>query len=126
MDLQTVRLAVRLAQASAERFEELVHGAIVADSPEALSVLHSELSDAADLRKIAALWKKDGKNGTFYSGKLNAEEVKSALAGDEVRLLLFKVKNKRERGPDVELFCAPDEPRGAKPPTDDDGFGDLP
>lgn len=65
---------------------------------------------SSDLRKIGALWKKTSTKtgGTFYSGTLDAEQVKSALAGDEVRLLLFPVKNKRERGPDVELFCAPD------------------
>ncbi len=67
----------------------------------------------SDLRKIGALWRKTSQKngGTFYSGKLDAEAVKSALAGDEVRLLLFPVKNKRENGPDVELFAAPDTRR---------------
>jgi hypothetical protein len=71
----------------------------------------------SDLRKIGALWRNISKStgGTFYSGKLDAEAVKSALAGDEVRLLLFPVKNKRENGPDVELFAAPDTRREATP-----------
>lgn len=72
---------------------------------------------SSDIRKIGALWKKTSQKsgGTFYSGKLDAEAVKSALAGDEVRLLLFPVKNKRENGPDVELFAAPDTRREAAP-----------
>jgi hypothetical protein len=65
----------------------------------------------SDLRKVGALWKKDGKNGTFYSGTLDAEAMKSGLVGGETRLLLFPVKNKRERGPDVELFCVPPQDR---------------
>lgn len=89
----------------------------------------------SDLQKIGALWRKQGKNGTFYSGQLDAEKVKSALAGGDSRLLLFPVKTKREKGPDVELFIAPDrdpsERSTATRPSrvdslDDQGFGDLP
>lgn len=77
-----------------------------------------------DLRKVGALWKKQGKNGTFYSGKLNAAEMKSALVGDEVRLLLFPVRNKRDRSPDVELFCAPDTRRQPSAASDADSEWD--
>lgn len=75
---------------------------------------------SSDLRKIGALWKNTSKKtgGTFYSGKLDTEAVKSALAGDEVRLLLFPVKNKRGSGPDVELFAAPDTRRETSPSRD--------
>ena len=89
-----------------------------------------------DLRKVGALWKKEGKNGTFYSGKLDAEAVKSALVGDETRLLLFKTKNPGGKKPDLELFCVPanetrhvrDEDHGHGEPSraTDDGYGDLP
>lgn len=89
---------------------------------------------AGDLRKIAAFWKKDGKNGTFYSGKLDAEAVKTALAGDETRLLLFKAKNGGGKRPDLELFAAPASERRSDEPRresrvdnpDDQGYGDLP
>lgn len=89
---------------------------------------------ASDLKKIAALWHKTSAKGTnFYSGKLDAEAVKSALAGGDTSLLLFKVKNKRDRGPDLELFVAPQrdtrqqaEPRPSRVDRADDDFGELP
>lgn len=75
---------------------------------------------SSNLRKIATLWKRTSKAGhVFYSGQIDAEAMKSALVGDEISLLLFKVREKRERGPDLELFAAPDTRRqpatGAKP-----------
>lgn len=68
-----------------------------------------------NLRKIGALWAKEGKNGPYYSGSLDAAEVKSALVGGETRLLVFPVRQRRERGPALEIFCAPDERSGARP-----------
>jgi hypothetical protein len=69
----------------------------------------------ADLRRVGALWKKTGKSGTFYSGTLDANAVKLALGSGETRLLLFPVKKKSERGPDIELFCAADARRQDTP-----------
>lgn len=70
----------------------------------------------SDLRKVASLWRKTGKNGnTFYSGELDAKEMKSALAGGETRLLLFAANQKLGRGPDIELFTAPDARKPAAP-----------
>lgn len=71
----------------------------------------------SDLRKLGALWKKDGKKGTFYSGTIDPEAMREAIAAGETRLLLFKVQQKRERGPDMELFAAPD----ARPRREDTG-----
>lgn len=66
----------------------------------------------SDFRKVGALWRKTGKSGkTFYSGKLDAAAMKSALVGDETTLMLFPVRDKRGKGPDVELFCVPSRPR---------------
>jgi len=92
---------------------------------------------AGDMRKIGALWKKTSAKGTsFYSGKLDAEAVKSALAGGEVSLLLFKSKNAGGKRPDLELFAVPpydgarrdEQPRRASrvDDVDDQGYGDLP
>jgi len=69
---------------------------------------------SSDLRKVGALWAKEGKNGEFFSGTLDAEAVKSALAGGETRLLLFPVRQRRERGPAYELFCVPDDRGGQR------------
>lgn len=98
----------------------------------------------SDVRKVGALWRKTGKKGnTFYSGKLDAAAMKSALVGDETTLMLFPVKDKRGKGPDVELFCVPnrdtresrhvpaDEIGRSKPhdkpaASEFDDFGDLP
>lgn len=86
-----------------------------------------------DMRKIGVLWHKTSAKGTpFYSGKLDAEAVKSALAGDETQLLLFKSKNAGDRRPDLELFAVPAhdrrEARETRPSRvdDADGYGDLP
>jgi hypothetical protein len=89
-----------------------------------------------DMRKIGALWAKTSDKGTkFYSGKLDAEAVKSALAGGETRLLLFKSKNGGGKRPDLELFAAPERSDRERPEPrresrvdniDDNGFGDLP
>lgn len=66
--------------------------------------------------QLAALWKKDSKNGrTYYTGKL----------GDG-RLLLFKNDKKTdEKQPDLILYLVGDEKREAKgkPPARED---DLP
>ena len=71
-----------------------------------------------DLQKIAALWMKTGPKGTFYSGKLDAAVAKAALDSGCTRLLLFKVKNKKnERQPDLELFAAEDR-NAPKAPRD--------
>jgi hypothetical protein len=70
----------------------------------------------SDLLKIGAFWRKTSKSGgTFYSGTFDAEKVASALARGEKRLLLFPVKKKTEKGPDVEMFSAPDTPKGEQP-----------
>lgn len=70
----------------------------------------------SNLRKVAALWKRTSKAGNiFYSGQIDAEAMKSALVGDETNLLLFKVKEKRSRGPDLELFTAQDTRKPVTP-----------
>ena len=72
----------------------------------------------SDLRKIAALWPKTSKNGTtFYSGAFDIEAVRAALTAGETGLLMFPVKTKRERGPDLELFVAPERTSPAAPGT---------
>lgn len=63
----------------------------------------------SDLRKVGALWR--SKKGTCYTGTLDVEAVTAALKAGETRLLLFKVREKRERGPDLEVFAAPDTRR---------------
>lgn len=75
-----------------------------------------------DLRKVGAMWKKEGAKGTFYAGKLDADAMKSALVGAETSLLMFPVRNKKnDRQPDVEIFCAPAREGGrrAEPESDD-------
>lgn len=77
----------------------------------------------SDLRKVGALWKKEGAKGTFYSGTLDAGAMKSALVGSETRLLLFPVRNKKNpKQPDIELFCVPDQSgdRAARQPKNED------
>ena len=63
----------------------------------------------SDLRKVGALWKKEGGKGEYFSGTLDAEAVKSALAGDETRLLIFPTRNRHGKMPDFEIFSAPNE-----------------
>lgn len=91
----------------------------------------------SEMRKIAVFWHKTSARGTnFYSGKLDAEAVTSALAGGETSILLFKSKNGGGKRPDLELFAVPpydsrerrDEPRrdSRVDDADEQGFGELP
>lgn len=81
---------------------------------------------ASDLRKVGALWKKDGAKGTFYAGKLDAEAMKSALVGSETSLLIFPVRNKKNpRQPDIEIFCAPERERGERTTARSDDADDF-
>lgn len=89
------------------------------------------------MRKVGAFWHKTSQKGTnFYSGKLDAQAVKDALAAGETSLLLFKSKNPGGKRPDLEMFAVPpyekrdderehDQRRPSRD-SDADGYGDLP
>lgn len=63
-----------------------------------------------DRRKIGALWPRTARSGaTFHSGVLDIDAIKAALEAGDTRLVLFSVKNKRDRGPDLELFAVPEQ-----------------
>lgn len=67
----------------------------------------------ADMIKVTGLWKKEGKNGVFYSGALGY--------GAQVLIFANKFKNS-EKDPDLNLFIAPKpepEPKAKEERTDD-------
>lgn len=66
---------------------------------------------ASDFRKCGALWAKQNAKGEYFSGKVDAEALSVALASGETQLFIFPVRQKRERGPDFELFTAPPRER---------------
>lgn len=91
----------------------------------------------SDMRRVGAFWSKTSAKGTkFYSGKIDPEAMKAALAVGETRLLLFKAKNGGGKKPDLELFAVPPSngryDRSDPPPRDnrkadlDNEYGDLP
>jgi len=64
-----------------------------------------------EMIKVTGLWKKEGKNGVFYSGSL----------GYCAQVLVFANKFKKgEKEPDLNLFIAPKAEKEAKEGHADD------
>lgn len=63
------------------------------------------------LKKVGALWKKEGKKGTFLSGEIE-------IGKGKVHILVFKNQDKEsDNQPDYRIMLAEDddEPRRGKP-----------
>ncbi len=69
------------------------------------------------LKKIGALWIRQGKKGKFLSGELQLE----GRDGPKISVLVFKETDKKnQKGPDYTINQSDDEPRKERA-IDDDG-----
>lgn len=61
-------------------------------------------------RELGALWKREGKAGPFFSGKLVLKQ--DMRAGDELSVVAYKNRFKKEDGqPDLIVYVSVDRPQ---------------
>jgi hypothetical protein len=66
---------------------------------------NSEKANEWKKRELGALWKKEGKNQNYFSGKINVENFKDSSS---INIVGFTNKNKKDKvsAPDVILYAS--------------------